>query len=121
TVDVFVSYASPDRARVRPLVERLIAEGWSVWWDREIGSGAAWDDEIEKALDQARCVLVAWSDAAVASEWVRTEAHEAARRSRLVPVLLDPVLLPLQFRRIQSRQLIGWPEAHDAFELAQLF
>src|SRR5205085_8184214 len=105
-VDVFVSYSSKDRERVRPLVERLVAEGWSVWWDRHIESGAAWDAEIEKALDQARCVIVAWSDAAIASEWVRTEAHEAARRNRLVPVLLDRVLVPLRFRRIQSRRLI---------------
>ena len=35
--DLFVSYARADRARVAPLVAALEAEGWSVWWDPEIG------------------------------------------------------------------------------------
>ena len=38
--DVFVSYASEDRARVQPIVEQLQGAGWSVWWDRDIAAGA---------------------------------------------------------------------------------
>jgi hypothetical protein len=71
-VDVFVSYASRDRDAVKPLVDRLERAGWSIWWDREIGAGTAFDRKIEQALDQARCVVVVWSKAAVESEWVRT-------------------------------------------------
>jgi hypothetical protein len=119
-VDVFVSYSSTDRERVRPLVDRLVAEGWDVWWDRDIGTGAAWDAEIEKALDQARCVVVVWTASSVVSEWVRTEANEALEHDRLVPVMLDDVRVPLAFRRVQSRRLIGWPSSHDRFELEQM-
>jgi hypothetical protein len=119
-VDVFVSYASDDRDRVRPLVERLAAEGWSVWWDRHIGSGAAWDAEIEKALEDAGCAVVVWSEASVKSEWVRTEAVEALEGCRLVPMMLDDVKVPLRFRRVQARKLNGWPVQHDPMELEQL-
>ncbi len=32
-VDVFVSYKAEDRARLKPLVSALEAEGFEVWWD----------------------------------------------------------------------------------------
>ena len=40
--DVFVSYKAEDRRRVKPLVEALQADGYAVWWDAQIGGGAAW-------------------------------------------------------------------------------
>lgn len=46
--DIFVSYATEDRDRVRPLVEVLEAEGWDVFWDREIPPGRSWDDVIQE-------------------------------------------------------------------------
>jgi tetratricopeptide (TPR) repeat protein len=101
-VDVFVSYATPDRERVRPIVEALEREGWSVWWDRQIGAGTAFDREIEKAIDQSSCIIVAWSESAVESEWVRNEAGEGLDRGILVPVALEDVRVPLAFRRIQT-------------------
>ncbi|MEE4302150.1 MAG: toll/interleukin-1 receptor domain-containing protein [Pseudomonadales bacterium] len=71
--DIFLSYASEDRERVRPLVAALEAEGLSVWWDRELRPGPSFDLEIERAIEAARCVVVVWSEHAVASEWVRSE------------------------------------------------
>ena len=103
--DIFVSYASEDRERIRPLVDALAAGGWSVWWDRQIGVGTTFDQEIEQALDTSRCVVVAWSTDSVASEWVRTEAHEGLDRGVLVPVRLDDVKPPLAFRRKQCVDL----------------
>ena len=32
--DIFISYASEDRDRVKSLARALEQEGWSVWWDR---------------------------------------------------------------------------------------
>ena len=37
--DVFISYASEDRNRVRPLAEALQSRGFNVWWDRSLPPG----------------------------------------------------------------------------------
>lgn len=104
-VDVFVSYASDDRPLVRSMVEALEASGLAVWWDRSIGTGSAFDREIESALDSARCVLVLWSPSSIKSDWVRAEAYEGLNRGVLVPVTHDGARPPLAFRQTQSIQL----------------
>lgn len=100
--DVFVSYASQDRDRVAPIVDALQSAGWSVWWDRAISGGAAFDRAIEEAIDEARCIVVVWSAHSVESEWVRTEANEGLERRVLVPVAIDDSRPPLAFRRTQT-------------------
>jgi hypothetical protein len=117
--DIFISYASADRARVRPLVDALTKEGWSVWWDRTIPPGKTWDQVIEAALDDARCVILLWSRDSVQSEWVRTEADEARQRGILVPALLDAVRVPLAFRQIHAANLVDWAgvSPHAEFDL----
>jgi formylglycine-generating enzyme len=114
--DIFISYASEDRPRVKPLVDALAKQGWSVWWDRTILPGRSWDQVIEAALSEARCVVVLWSRNSVQSRWVRTEAHEADRRRILVPALIDDasINIPLAFRRIQAANLVGWCGAPTA-------
>jgi hypothetical protein len=114
--EVFVSYASADRERVRLLVERLKSEGLVVWWDRAIASGDDWERSLETALDRASCTIVCWTEASVASEWVRTEAVESMERGILVPVMLEDAKVPLRFRAVQARRLIGWPDNHDPYE-----
>ncbi len=106
--DIFLSYASEDRSRVKPLVDALEADGFSVWWDRNIQAGAAYDREIEAAIDDASCVVVVWSHQSVDSDYVRSEVEEAARRDILVPVSIDDALPPLAHRRRQAANLAGW-------------
>ena len=55
-----------------------------MWWDRQIGAGSAFDREIEKAIDDAKCIVVMWSSSSVESEWVRNEASEGLERGNLV-------------------------------------
>jgi hypothetical protein len=52
--DIFVSYATQDRERVRQLVSKLEEQGWLVWWDREIKAGRSFENEIEKAFRAGR-------------------------------------------------------------------
>ncbi|MEJ2533807.1 MAG: AAA family ATPase, partial [Halioglobus sp.] len=118
--DLFFSYASEDRERVRPLVSLFEELGHTVWWDRRIDAGREFDRAIETAIETAGCIVVCWSAAAVESDWVRTEAMEGMDRKILVPVQLDATRPPLAFRRIQTSQLIGWPEAPCTEELARM-
>ena len=108
--DVFVSYKAEDRARLKPLVDALEAEGFSVWWDARIGGGTNWHLDIEKHLDAAKCVLVAWTKHSVGDDghFVRDEARRAQRRGAYLPVCLDAVEPPLGFGEIQALPLKGW-------------
>jgi membrane-associated protease RseP (regulator of RpoE activity) len=106
--DIFISYSSEDRERARTLAHALEERGWSVWWDREIPLGRSYDEVIEQALNGARCMLVLWTAASAASEWVRSEASEGKRRGILVPVFLDEVEAPLAFRLLNGAQLWNW-------------
>jgi hypothetical protein len=44
--DIFISYASEDLPRIRPLVDALERRGWSVFWDRTIPAGKTWREVI---------------------------------------------------------------------------
>ncbi len=108
--DVFVSYKAEDRARLGPLVKALEAEGFSVWWDAHIGVGTDWREEIQRHLDAARCVIVAWSERSVGSEgrFVRDEASVAQQAGSYVPIKIDQVKPPLGFGEVQAIDFIGW-------------
>lgn len=115
--DVFLSYAAEDRDRAARVAGALETRGWSVWWDRKIAPGRAFDRVITEALDSSRCVVVLWSRASVESDWVREEAAEGQQRDVLIPALLDDVTIPLGFRRLQTARLVDWDgePAHPAF------
>ena len=89
--DVFLSYSSRDRERARNVAEELRTHELSVWWDRELLAGKAFDQSIQAELDAARCVVVLWSSESVGSTWVRAEASRAQERGILVPALIEPV------------------------------
>jgi len=106
--DIFISYASADRPTAEALAATLSSRGWSVWWDRTIPPGMSFDEVIEAALTAAKCVIVLWSRASITSDWVKVEAAEAARRRILIPALIEEVTIPLEFRRLQAADLVGW-------------
>ncbi|MBA3670292.1 MAG: TIR domain-containing protein [Sphingomonas sp.] len=108
--DVFVSYKAEDRARLKPIVAALEAEGFSLWWDAHIGGGTDWREEIQQHLDDARCVIVAWSERAVGPEghFVCDEAARAKKAGSYVPIKIDDVDPPLGFGGVQVLSFVGW-------------
>jgi len=116
--DVFISYASEDRDRAGKLASALSAFGWTVWWDRKIITGQAFDQAIEHELETTKSVVVLWSKHSIASEWVKNEAAVASERGVLVPAIIDSVKLPLEFRRKQTAELIDWKgePSHSGFQ-----
>ena len=119
--DIFISYSSEDKTRVKTIAEALEHKGWTVWWDRQIPVGQRFDTVIEHELTNAKCVIVIWTQRSVNSEWVKNEASEAAQRNILAPVLLEDVKIPLAFRRIEAAQLTTWKGETDHPELEILF
>ncbi len=106
--DIFISYASEDRARVRPLAEALQERGFNVWWDRSLAAGQGFTAIIEKELKTAKAVIVVWTQSSASSTFVRDEAGRARDEGRLVPVLLDAVQLPLGFGAFQAEDFTRW-------------
>ncbi len=111
--DIFISYARPDRDKAEQLARTLETQGWSVWWDRELLAGHVFAQEIAEALAQAKAVIVLWSQASVASNWVKDEAQEGVARGALVPVLMEKVALPLGFRQFEAADLSDWDGSPD--------
>jgi TolB-like protein/Tfp pilus assembly protein PilF len=106
--DVFLSYKREDAAKVRKLVGALRAAGLETWWDEDIPGGAQWEATIEKALAEAKAVIVCWSPASISSENVRSEARIAREDRRLVQVFLKPCSPPLFFGERQGFDLSKW-------------
>lgn len=106
--DIFLSYARADRATARTFAERLIEEGFSVWWDASLHSGETFDEVIEQRLRDAKAVVVLWSPRSVASRWVRAEATLADRRNKLVPAIIEACDRPIVFELTHTAELADW-------------
>jgi hypothetical protein len=82
----------PFQCRSEKLADALEKDGWTVLWDPKIRTGEHFDKVVEKALNEAKCVIVMWSKRSVQSRYVRDEATYAMDRHKLVPVAIEPAL-----------------------------
>lgn len=109
---VFLSYSRADRKRALVVVQVLEQAGYGVWWDGLLEGGERFSQATERALEQARAVVVLWSKTSVASHWVHDEATRGRDARRLVPLSLDGSLPPLgfgQFQAIDVSHALGKP------------
>ncbi len=107
--DIFISYSRIDKSVAETIAGAFQTKRWSVWWDPHIPAGQTFDDAIDQALRDARCVVVLWSKYSICSHWVITEVTEGFNRNTLVPVFTEEVEeLPIVFRRVQAADLIVW-------------
>src|SRR6478735_7546456 len=75
--DIFISYKREDQYIAKTLANKLTDEGFSVWWDRNIPVGKAYDE-------------------------VKEEALEGLKRNILIPVMIGNVNLPYGFKMIHT-------------------
>ena len=106
--DIFLSYNREDQATARRFAEAFQRQGFDVWWDTALRSGDAYDQVTEKALRDARAVVVLWSPRSVESRWVRAEATLADRLGTLVPATIEPCERPIMFELTQTADLSHW-------------
>ena len=118
--DVFLSYAQQDARIAKSLAEVFQQERWSVFTDDEIRSGADWRATLESKLEQAKCILVIWSERSVQSEWVREEADYGRSRGVLVAVRVDGCELPFGYRRFNVVDLSDWSSDEQRGGLAEV-
>lgn len=119
--DIFISYATDDRAVAADLASQLHEEdGWEVFWDRKIEAGAEWSQELQRRLENARCVLVLWSRNSRKSFWVQGEAAKAFERDVYLPVCVDDSGPPRLFRESQALSIKEWVNGREISALDQL-
>jgi hypothetical protein len=109
--DIFFSYSSVDRERVRPIHDALVAQGFQVFWDQKVPAGQNWDNWIRQHLTQSKCAIVFWSATSVGSDNVRHEAVVAKQQGKLVSVLLEELSaeqFPMGLYAQQAANLSRW-------------
>src|SRR5688572_18579516 len=106
--DIFFSYSTQNRRKVKVLIDMLNNCGWTVWWDQSLRAGDQFTDEILSKLTNSKCVIVAWSRTAVNSEWVLKEAKIALENNTILPILLEPIEIPKEFAHVQGERLTAW-------------
>jgi adenylate cyclase len=112
--DIFISYARSTEAQAHRIAEALRALGYGVWRDDEIPAHRSFSEVIEERLKAAKAVIVIWSDEAVKSEWVQSEADRARAGRKLVQLSIDGATPPMPFDRIQCADLRGWSGDPDS-------
>ena len=92
--DVFVSYSTKDTRLVDALVHHLESRKIRCWFaPRDIKPGREYADVIVDAIKSAKIILVAFSDAAQISRWVRSEVNCAISNGKvIIPVKISDVL-----------------------------
>jgi TolB-like protein len=110
---VFVSYSRADRARIEPLVELIASTGAEVWWDDRLVAGETFSEEIERRLNAADFVVVAWSPQSVRSKWVLDEAAAGRDAGKLLPVSFDGQMAPIGFRQVHTTDFSNWSGGAD--------
>jgi len=93
---IFLSYASADRALAYRIAEALRDVGLNVWDDSRINFGQSIVDEVEKALQKSQAMVVLLTPQSVQSanmQWEMQVAHalgDKAYARRLFPVIASP-------------------------------
>ncbi len=97
---VFLSYTTPDRARVLALADRLGAAGIGVWVDRrDFVGGSSWNASIVDAISHCAVFALTCSARSLASPNVQQEVQLAWEEQRpILPLMLEPATVQRELR-----------------------
>jgi hypothetical protein len=112
--EVFISYASEDRAKCEQLYRDLKAEGYDVWIDsQDLLAGSNWSVEIKKSIRAAQYVVIVLSSNSVSKRgYVQKEIRKALdildefpeSETFIIPIRLEPC--EEEFERLKSIQRV---------------
>src|SRR5688572_15495746 len=111
--EVFVSYASQDRAVAHALVEALEKQGISCWIaPRDVRAGAQYADAIVRAISGAKALVLVLSANAIASSHVGKEIERASSKKRpIIALRIDaaPLTPALEYFLSESQWIEAQP------------
>ena len=104
--DVFISYSSTDIAYAKEVNDRLLAEGFKVWFDRDrLQPGYDWHALIEQGCENSRVVLPVLTPRWRLSDWTKYETYGG---EAIVPLLFEGTwseVAPSPLHRFQAEIL----------------
>jgi formylglycine-generating enzyme required for sulfatase activity len=111
--DVFISYASEDRAAAGCVCKSLESSGISCWMaPRDIVPGADYPAAIVEAVGSARALVLVLTENAIASPHILSEVgHAFNGKKRIILFRLSSVALPPDFEYFLS--MTQWLDAED--------
>ena len=93
---IFISYAHKDSEIVLPVIDKLISDGYRVWYDDGISPGTEWPEVIASHLNDCEICIAFLSNSYVDSFNCKREIDFAIRkRKQLLSVFLEETNLPL--------------------------
>lgn len=88
--DIFISYSHTDQKQVQRLVDKIDLKGVKSWHDESIRYGERFVPRIFSQLNASKMVVVCWSEKAVKSSWVKSEARYALKSDKkLWPIYIQ--------------------------------
>jgi hypothetical protein len=106
--EVFLSYSRTDRPIAQAIAVELQRLGVDVWWDHDLLGGDDYRSRITEVLSRTPVAAVIWSRRSVESQWVVGEASAARERKALIPLNIDGVEPPLDFRPLHQIDMVEW-------------
>lgn len=95
----FVSYSSQDRSEVLKRLQTLEALRISFFADvLDLAPGEKWESQIKQEIESCDLFLLFWSQAALASPWVKREIDHARSVRQLSPASI-PTIVPVVLDR----------------------
>ena len=118
---IFISYSHRDSAKVCPIIERLRAEGFNVWYDDGIEPGSEWDENIAEHITGCSYFIAFISGNYMNSHNCKDELNYSRDldKERLLIYLEDVSLTSGMAMRMNRNQAIYWlkfPDVEQAYQ-----
>lgn len=102
---IFISYAHKDSDRVLKILEKLVENGYRIWYDDGIAPGSEWPENIAQHLNSCAVFMAFVSNNSIASDNCRREVTFALSRHKpFLGILLEPTQMSLGMEMQLSAQ-----------------
>ncbi len=99
---VFVSYSRYDAYRAEPIIERMIADGYRVFYQDGVEPGCDWDDATVSRIENCSCALFMISSAHLNATGCIDAVINVSRDKPRLPVMLEWVTLPAELQGLSA-------------------
>lgn len=93
---IYISYCHRDKKYVFPIMEQMVRDGFRIWFDEGIDTGAEWPEISASHLNRSSACIAFLSETSLSSCYCRREINFAILKKKAVTaVMLEPVRLSL--------------------------